>query len=224
MQVLNTISTMSKKLTLVPGMQFGRFTVVHEAAPRRAKNGNAVRHVLCKCSCGAVKEVRLGSLTEGKTVSCGCFHKQQAGEQMKALAKTHGLSKTPVYQVWCGMKRRCFNPKDKRYKNYGARGISVHPLWVNDFAAFASHMGPRGSALTVERIDNDKGYEPGNVRWATHTEQARNRTSNHMHTIDGVTKCLAEWCEVLNEPWTTVKKRVAAGRDPFIRQRKRRIK
>jgi len=76
--------------------------------------------------------------------------------------------------------------------------------------------------MTLDRIDTFGNYEPTNVRWATYKEQARNTRRNHLHTINGETKCLAEWCEILNEPWTTVKKRLAEGKDPFYRFKKRR--
>lgn len=139
-------------------------------------------------------------------------------------ALLHGKSRTQLYYVWQSMKQRCHTPTNKSYPRYGGKGITVCEEWRNSFEAFASSVGPRPSGLTLDRIKSSKGYEPGNVRWATYTQQARNTSRNHLHTIDGITRCLAEWCEVLNEPWTTVKKRVAAGRDPFARQRNRRAK
>jgi len=120
------------------------------------------------------------------------------------------------------MIQRCHSPKNKSYQRYGARGISVCQEWRDSFEAFSDYMGPRPIGLTIDRKNSVGNYEPGNVRWATYTEQARNTRRNHLHTINGETKCLAEWCEILNEPWTTVKKRVAAGHDPFIRLRRER--
>jgi hypothetical protein len=80
------------------------------------------------------------------------------------------------YWAWQNAKARCFNPKMKSYKNYGERGITMAPEWVNDFPAFLAHIGPRpGLGYTLDRIDNERGYEPGNVRWATHSEQNRNK-------------------------------------------------
>lgn len=132
----------------------------------------------------------------------------------------HGKSKTHLYWVWCAMKDRCHNPKNKSYWRYGARGISVCQEWRDSFEAFAAYVGERPAGLTLDRYPNHAGnYEPGNVRWATYTEQARNTRRNHMHTMNGETRCLAEWCEITGERWTTVKKRVAAGRDPFTRLR-----
>ncbi|RUR69042.1 hypothetical protein EJP67_18450 [Variovorax guangxiensis] len=211
--------------TMVPvaaGDRFGRLTVIEEAPRQRKANGASLRAMVCRCECGTQKVVRLASLREGTTVSCGCFHRQQVKATISKMAKTHGQSKTAVYHVWQGMKRRCGNPADKNYHRYGARGIKVCAEWLDDFEAFAAFMGPRPMGMTIERLNNLGNYEPGNVRWATYTEQARNTRRNHLHTINGVTRCLAEWCEVLGEPWGTVKKRVAAGRDPFKRIRARR--
>jgi hypothetical protein len=117
------------------------------------------------------------------------------------------------------MIQRCHSQKNKSYQRYGGKGIQVCKEWRDSFVAFSEFLGPRPDGLSIDRIDSSGNYEPGNVRWATYKQQARNTGRNHMHTIDGVTRCLAEWCEVLNEPWTTVKKRVASGRDPFTRMR-----
>lgn len=209
--------------TLVEGQRFGMLTVLAEADRQRKPSGASVRAMRCRCDCGAEKVIRLGSITSGTTVSCGCFHKRNSASILKEAATTHGASRTKLYQVWNSMIQRCHNPSNKSFGRYGARGVSVCQEWRDSFEAFAAHVGPRPEGLTIDRYPNHAGnYEPGNVRWATYTEQARNTRRNHLHTIDGVTRCLAEWCEVLGEPWTTVKKRVAAGRDPFTRIRKRR--
>lgn len=131
----------------------------------------------------------------------------------------HGQSRTPLYYVWAAMIQRCHLPTNKSFGRYGARGVSVCPEWRQSFTTFAAYVGSRPDGMTLDRINSAGNYEPGNVRWATPTEQARNTRRNHMHTMNGETRCLAEWCELLNEPWTTVKKRVAAGRDPFTRLR-----
>lgn len=169
---------------------------------------------VCRCDCGAETTLRRTELLNPKTVSCGCFGKSKA--------ITHGRSRTPAYARWQAMIRRCHSESDKSYPRYGARGISVCAEWRSSFGVFLRDVGECPPGLTLDRINTFGNYEPGNVRWATHTQQARNTRRNHLHTIDGVSRCLAEWCELLGEPWTTVKKRVAAGNDPFIRQRARR--
>ena len=105
--------------------------------------------------------------------------------------RTHGLSKTPEYSCWKGMKKRCYNPADKRYVDYGARGITVCDQWLNNFPAFLEHIGNMptdGQTWSVGRIDNNKGYCPGNVRWETLPEQARNRRRQRNNTsgINGI--------------------------------------
>ncbi len=132
----------------------------------------------------------------------------------------HAQSRTRLYWVWVAMKQRCHNPNDPSYARYGARGIAVCDEWRNDFQAFSDHVGEQPKGLSIDRINTHGNYEPGNVRWATYTEQARNTRRNHLHTMNGETRCLAEWCEITGEHWTTVKKRIAAGRDPFVRLRK----
>lgn len=104
------------------------------------------------------------------------FRRQQCIERNL----THGLSKLPEYKIWKGIKKRCFNPNDKRYSKYGGRGITMAPEWVDDFIAFYEYIGPRpvseGTRWSVGRIDNNGNYEPGNVRWETDSQQARNHS------------------------------------------------
>lgn len=102
---------------------------------------------------------------------------EQRRQQCIERNTTHGMSKLPEYKVWKGMKKRCYNPNDKRYEHYGARGIVVADVWLKDFPAFYEHVGPRpddGQKWSIGRIDNNGNYEPGNVRWEIDEEQARN--------------------------------------------------
>jgi hypothetical protein len=113
------------------------------------------------------------------------------------------------------MQTRCFNPNSIGYKNYGGRGITVCPEWVASFEAFFEYLGDRPSPKhTVERVDNNRGYEPGNVVWATKKRQARNRRSSRLVTAKGFTMTLVEWYEHTGNKPTTIAMRLARGWDP----------
>ena len=139
-----------------------------------------------RCDCGNVYEVFIGKLfAESGTVSCGCYRREcfalqgeRNRDQPRPALRTHGLKRHPLYHTWLNMMRRCHHPDDRNYKNYGGRGITVCPRW-HDVAAYIEDierlLGPRPDGKTMDRIDNDRGYEPGNVRWATAAEQSANK-------------------------------------------------
>ena len=153
-------------LNIIVGLRFGRLVVVE----RKGASANS-RHSLwlCCCDCGEEKVVPAQRLTNGQTKSCGCWRRD--------LLSTHKRSRTALYKAWYAMLYRCRNPRAKAYKYYGGRGIGVWPEW--DFVAFAAyvdtHLGPRPPGMSLDRIDNDRGYEPGNLRWATRKQQRANR-------------------------------------------------
>lgn len=203
-----------------PGDRFGLVTVLREAEPMRQTNGRLNRLVVVKCDCGTEKAIALKALSSGSTVSCGCFHRVAARSTALGNFVTHGRSRTPLYVRWQAMISRCHSETNSSYWRYGARGVQVCDRWRESFSNFLVDMGEIPPGMSLDRFPNYAGnYEPGNVRWATSKEQARNTRRNHLHTINGETKCLAEWCEILNVPWSTVKKRVSAGRNPFVRLR-----
>lgn len=122
---------------------------------------------------------------------------------------------TPTYQTWQQMIDRCTNSKRANYLRYGARGIKVCEAWLNSFEAFVADMGDRPDGTTLDRKDNDGHYEPGNCRWATRKEQARNTSRTVLVTMRGETKCLSDWCDDLGLPYTVIKARVGGyGWDP----------
>lgn len=125
-------------------------------------------------------------------------------EFSRRLHTTHGQTAgghSPEYRVWSHMRRRCGDPGHKNYALYGGRGIKVCARWEADFAAFLSDMGPRPRGTSLDRIDTNRGYEPGNCRWATQKEQTRNKRTNRLVTFRGETKCIGEWAEIFSKPY-----------------------
>ena len=128
----------------------------------------------------------------------------------RPVSRILGMHKTKIYNVWCSMRQRCNNPKSRMFKHYGGRGIKVCSRW-DDFTAFLSDMGLPPEGCSLDRIDNDKGYEPGNCRWATRSEQSRNRSDNHLITINGETLPLVDWAVRCGVKPTTARNRILLG-------------
>lgn len=192
------------QFTDLTGRVFGRLTVT--SLNRRG----AGVYWNCHCSCGNETAIRSTYLTATKqpTQSCGCIQK----EIMQAIRTTHGLCGTYIYRAHAQIIQRCTNPNNPAYLNYGARGITFHREWHDSADAFNAAMGERPSDKhSIDRIDNDKGYEPGNVRWATRTEQARNRRSNKLLTVGDKTVSLSEWAEISGRPRHLISDRLTRG-------------
>ena len=155
----------------------------------------------CRCECGTVKFFCKNNLSAGKSSSCGCV----SAKNLTNLSYKHGMTNTPEFNTWRNIIARCANPDLRHFKYYGGRGISVCQEWQDSFSAFIEHIGPRPSKNhTIERIDNDGDYAPGNVRWATRLEQRRNtrarlRTAQHR----GVTKSIADWARHFGVTYST---------------------
>jgi len=147
--------------------KFGRLTVIEDVGAD--KRQEALWR--CLCECGNIIVSLGGNLRSGHTKSCGCLKKELAREALT----THGKRYIPEYKIWADMIQRCTNQKRDAYKNYGGRGIAIDKKWMS-FEFFYKDMGDRPSKLyTIERIDNDKGYYKENCKWATYTEQSRNK-------------------------------------------------
>lgn len=155
----------------ISGKTFGRLTVSSRAAGPGPK-----WH--CLCSCGNSVIVRGEHLRSGSTRSCGCLN-----NETRKRGK-HQLSKTSEYHIWQSMKDRCENQNNRAFKNYGGRGIKVCDRW-HDVANFVADMGRKPDGLSLDRIDNDGNYEPGNCRWATYREQSNNQRKNVFVTYRG---------------------------------------
>jgi len=154
-------SPMTRKFIDRTGFRYGRLVVL------RRNGTNKLKKVMweCVCDCGNKTIVPSGSLASGNTKSCGCAIKD-------AITK-HGCYKKSSYNTWRAMMRRCYNLKDKDFPRWGGRGIAVHEPW-HDYLIFAAEVGEPEGSQTFDRIDTNGNYEPGNVRWASPTVQARN--------------------------------------------------
>lgn len=151
------------------GKVFGRLTVL-ERAPKKETSRFAQWH--CRCECGELATVATDLLQTGRKRSCGCLRR----ENIRRIATTHKGTGTPEHHAWGAMIQRCENESHPAYRHYGGRGITVCAAWRASFAAFLADVGPRPSVEhSLDRIDNNGPYAPGNVRWATVTQQNGNR-------------------------------------------------
>ena len=153
-----------KRVAVKAGDVFGRWTVKKKSRVNRRK-------WVARCACGVMRCVDGNNLKAGRTRSCGCLNRE--------VSTKHGLSRTREYSAWLKMVDRCTNPEHRFYRHYGGRGITVCERWM-DVTAFVEDMGKCPDGLTLERIDNNAGYEPGNCKWASRVAQARNQRSTKL--------------------------------------------
>lgn len=189
------------------GRRFGALTVIDKLK----SNKQGQTRWLCLCDCGNRSQPLGQSLRNGRIKSCGCMNKTNATGRA-----IHGMARTPEYYSWYSMIGRCTNVNDDNWARYGGRGITVCDRWKKSFEDFLSDMGPRPKGKTLDRINNNKGYEPGNCRWATWNEQARNKRTTIRFCIFGIMASAADWIEHAGGNYDLVMYRVKRGIDPAV--------
>lgn len=199
------------------GKQFGYWEVLKRVSPKSRK-----RRYLCLCKCGNMKEVNYDSLKLGKSISCGCYHK----EEMIKRQTTHGQSGNRIMTIYYDIKSRCYDLKNKRFSDYGGRGIKMCDDWYNSTEKFVEWAFENGYSeeLSIDRIDVNGNYEPSNCRWIPISEQANNKRNSIMFTFFGVTKNLKEWCKVINENYQKMYGRYSRGYETFRKEDIEKIK
>lgn len=207
------------------GDHFGRLTVV-----QRLGTDGFHKDALVRCACGARKVVREGNLRDGGTTSCGCLQKEQLSDRTTTHGDTKYKARTALYRAWESMRRRC--REAGRYPSYRRNGITVYPVWEQSYETFRDyvhkHLGERPEGHSLDRIDNSKGYFPGNLRWASSKTQARNRSvtrrlpkparakpqhasGNTLLTVNGRAQCVAAWAEEVGISTAVIRRRLSRG-------------
>lgn len=166
------------------------------------------RFVLCKCQCGNIKKIRMACLKRGDTISCGCYSSKMSKERNT----THGMSHTPIHQIWTSMLERCYNSNCKAYKNYGGRGVTVCNEWRFDFTKFYQWAIRNGWERGLH-VDKDiKGdsllYSPDTCLIVSAKENHRKRRSSRIVEYKGEKRCMAEWCDILSFPYNLTRQRI----------------
>jgi hypothetical protein len=191
----------------ITGQRFGRLIALGPVG--RNRHGNLLW--ICRCDCGNETTVSAITLRAEHTRSCGCLSSDTTSQRNYIHGKTH----THIYNVWAGIKARCFDVNSRFFADYGGRGITLWPEWIDDFAAFFAYVVSlphfEEDGYTLDRIDNDGNYEPGNLRWATWMEQARNRRSSRLISVNGETRTAAEWSEISGIASGTIRYRLKVG-------------
>lgn len=185
-------------------VRFGKLTFVGEGPPK-----GAMRRGLFRCDCGAEKAMGLHHIKGGRAVSCGC----ESAKRASARFTTHGGYRDYEYKSWGSMIQRCTNPRSTSFADYGGRGISVCPQWQGEdgYRQFVADMGPRPKGMTLDRIDGNGNYEPGNTRWATPKRQQNNRRCSKFLTLGDVTRTQREWTDALGWGKNVISERLRAG-------------
>lgn len=188
----------------ITGQRFGRLVALGYTGSS-VPEGKALW--LCQCECGSQVVVSGKQLRTNRTRSCGCLHREATGN----MSRSHGMTETRIYSIWCNMRVRCQNTNTPQFKNHGGRGISVCDRW-QCFENFYADMGdPPSNIHTIDRIDNDGNYCPDNCRWATPKEQSCNTRANHVVDYDGKSMNISQWAEYLGISGHVIHSRIRRG-------------
>lgn len=187
------------------GEMFGRMTILRCAG----RDSNGIKMAACLCICGNEKTVRMADLRSGKIVGCGCV----AREALIKRNTKHEKCGSITFICWIKMRERCLDKNCKEYPAYGGRGIGIHLPWIDSFETFLRDVGERPSLLhSLDRFPDQNGnYEPGNIRWATNKEQARNRRTNRLLKLGDMVLCVSEWAERMEVSPQTLFNRLNLG-------------
>ena len=201
------------------GKKFGRLTIVEFSHKKQRysscgkKNGHDF-YYKCKCDCGNETISRIADLKNGKASSCGCYRVERTKEINKKY-ETAEFWNTRLYRIYAGIKSRCFNIRNPRYIDYGARGITICDEWKNDFMSFYDWSMKNGykDYLTIDRIDVNGNYEPSNCRWCTVSDQSNNKRNNHFVVYNGVEMTVKQLSDLCGMKYDTLLCRLLRGWD-----------
>ena len=195
----------SPKFRDLTGKRFGRLTVISFGGYAKK-----LTKWKCRCDCGTETVVQSGNLSSGTTTSCGCYRREFKRTHGASGAARHGVNRSE-YNCWASMFQRCENPANTNYRHYGGRGIKVCDRW-RDFANFIADMGKRPTPKhTIDRIDNNGHYEPGNCRWITQAEQMNNTRRNVYLEHNGQRMTVTQWAEQLGTLQQIISGRLMLG-------------
>ena len=199
------------------GKSFGYWTVVSSA-----ENKSNKKSFLCRCKCGNERIVNADTLKLGTSKSCGCYHKEEIRERQT----THGQTGTRIFRIYYDIRQRCYNENNKRFSDYGGRGITMCDEWKNSFQSFYDWSMANGYSekLSIDRKDVDGNYEPNNCRWITMAEQSNNKRTSINFSFFGVTKNLKEWCDCIGVSYDKMYGRYYRGCETFRKEDIEKIK
>jgi hypothetical protein len=180
------------------GQRFGRWLIL-ERLDRKKR--------LCRCDCGAEKAVRIADLCSGDSRSCGCLNRETTISRNTKHGHAKRSQRHATYKAWCGMRKRCLDPSEPCFANYGGRGITINPSW-DSYEQFFADMGNKPLKHSLERLENDGPYTKDNCVWATKKQQARNTRCTLSITFNDKTQSLAAWAEELGEPYAALQARL----------------